>query len=116
MIVVLYSLKKDIEELLKKGVEDNVFPGAAAGIYIGENTEKVIAHYGYREIIPHKKKVTTNTYFDLASLTKPLATTLAIWCLLKEKKISLQHRLADFFKNINDEKNKITVDKPLLIL
>ena len=39
----------------------------------------------------------TSTIFDLASLTKPLATTVAIMLLVSEKKICLDDRVTRFF-------------------
>jgi CubicO group peptidase (beta-lactamase class C family) len=42
-------------------------------------------------------------FFDLASLSKPLATTLAILCLLKEKKISLDEPLSSLLQIKTDK-------------
>jgi CubicO group peptidase (beta-lactamase class C family) len=101
-----------VKKLLKKGVEDGVFPGAAAGIFFRkkEKKKKVIACYGNAVLIPKKRALEKGSIFDLASLTKPLATTLAILCLLNEKKISLDDSLSSLLqRNVMGEKEKITL-------
>ena len=44
--------------------------------------------------IERKRKLKKNTCFDLASLTKPLATTMAILCLIKMRKIYVDEKLS----------------------
>ena len=44
-----------------------------------------------------EKRVDGSTIYDLASLTKALATTLAVLCLMQEEKIKLSDRLGAFF-------------------
>ena len=89
------TVQKDLKNLLEKGVFEGVFPCAAAGILSGTGTEKkkIIIYAGNSSIYPEKKKLNRNDFFDLASLTKPFATTMAILCLLKEKKIGLNEKL-----------------------
>ena len=93
---LLILLKKEIKKLLKKGVLQGVFPSAAAGVIYGsgKGKEEVIVHYGHATLYPEKRKILKNNYFDLASLTKPLATTLAVLCLIKEKKIDIDEKLS----------------------
>ena len=108
---LLILLKKEIKKLLKKGVLQGVFPSAAAGVIYGsgKGKEEVIVHYGNATLYPEKRKLLKNNYFDLASLTKPLATTLAILCLIKEKKIDIDEKLSSLVeKKIKGEKSKIT--------
>jgi CubicO group peptidase (beta-lactamase class C family) len=58
----------------------------------------VVCHeaFGMRQLLPEPLPATTETVFDLASLTKPLATALAAGLLLAEGKISLEAPLAEF--------------------
>ena len=85
------SLKKEIKKLLKRGVSEGVFPAAAAGIFWDRDKEKkiILSHYGNASIFPATRPLKKNNYFDLASLSKPLATTMAILCLIKEEKIDI---------------------------
>jgi CubicO group peptidase (beta-lactamase class C family) len=101
-----------LKKLLIGGVEKGVFPGAAAGVFYRNNKrkKKVISYYGNASLVPRKKLLKKNKIFDLASLTKPLATTLAILCLLKNKKIKMEETLPSLLqKNVAGEKSKITL-------
>jgi len=106
------KLKKHIRKLLEKGINEDIFPCAASGIsYLRDGERiKIITYCGNAVIVPEKRKLKKNYYFDLASLTKPLATTMAILCLLKMKKIELEEKLSSLIeKNIKDEKKEITI-------
>ena len=101
-----------LKKLLVEGVEKGVFPGAAAGVfYRNKKAEnKVISYYGNASLVPQKKILKKNKIFDLASLTKPLATTLAILCLLKNKKVKIEETLPSLLqKNVMGKKSKITL-------
>lgn len=54
--------------------------------------EKIVYEkaFGHRSLEPRQTAMDLGTIFDLASLTKPLATTVAIMILIKEKKLRLQ--------------------------
>lgn len=62
---------------------------------------RVIYHraYGFRALEPVRMPAKPDTVYDLSSLTKPLATTLAIMLLVKEGKIKLDDRVTRFFHN-----------------
>ena len=106
----LISVQNEIKNLLKKGIIEGVFPAAAAGIFQGLGKEKkvFISFYGNAAIYPEKRVLKKNNFFDLASLTKPLATTMAILCLMKEKKIDIDETLPSLLEiKIKGEKSKI---------
>lgn len=70
-----------IHALLSKGVREKVYPGAV--LLVARGGEPVLFHQvGHRSLIPHIAPMEKDTIFDLASLTKPLATTLAIMKLV----------------------------------
>ncbi len=51
-----------------------------------------------------------NSIYDLASLTKPLATSLAVMKLIETGKLSLKTPVADFFAEYKEkEKSKVTI-------
>ena len=67
----------EIDQTMKAAVEEGVFPGA---VLLAAKGEEVWIHqaYGSASLVPVKRLLTPDTVFDLASLTKPLATTLAV--------------------------------------
>ncbi len=77
---------------MHQAVEEGVFPGAELLISAGD---KVLSHsaYGHASILPSRQLMTTNTLVDLASLTKPLATTMAIMTLVANGKLEIDQRV-----------------------
>jgi CubicO group peptidase (beta-lactamase class C family) len=104
--------EKYVKKLLIEGVENGVFAGAAAGIFYRKKTKKnkIITHHGNASLVPHKRKLQQKYIFDLASLTKPLATTLATLCLLNEKKLDLEDNLPSLLqRNVMGARKRITL-------
>ena len=90
-------------EMLDEGVKEGVFPGAAAciGDKDGILAEKCA---GCKQLYPVPENMETDTLFDLASLTKVVATTPLLMLMLQIGKISLYDFVGDYldpFKNDN---------------
>jgi len=97
---------KNIDELIRKGLKDEIFPGAA--ISIGDkNGELFRAAYGLRQILPHELPLEGNTLFDVASLTK-LFTSLIALKLIQDNRLNLSDTLSKFFDAPSD-KSAITI-------
>ena len=87
---------KSVEDAFEEAVIQGVFPGAV--LLVGRGDEIVYEHaFGSRSLVPTISPMHTSTIFDLASLTKPLATTVAMMLLVSEKKICLDDRVTRFF-------------------
>lgn len=87
-----------VDRALHTAVEQGVFPGAVVLV----NQAGTVCYrkaIGYRSLEPEKTPLSEETIFDLASLTKPLATTLAVMRMVKEKKLRLDDRVSRFFPN-----------------
>ena len=80
-----------IEAITKKAIRTGKIPGAV--ILIG-NQEKVIYRraFGHRALAPHKLPMTIDTIFDIASLTKVIATTTAVMQLVEKGNLGLEER------------------------
>ena len=84
-----------VESAFQDAVAQGVFPGAV--VLVSKDGEIVFEQaFGSRSLIPEKTPLKPNTIFDLASLTKPLATTIAIMILVREKKIRLDDQITRF--------------------
>jgi len=84
-----------VESAFEEAVSQGVFPGAV--VLVSKDEEVVYENaFGYRSLIPEKTALQLNTIFDLASLTKPLATTVAIMLLIGGKKIRLDDQVTRF--------------------
>jgi serine-type D-Ala-D-Ala carboxypeptidase len=74
--------------LLAEGVEAEYFPGAVLAVgYQGHLVFE--AAVGHAALIPAERRMTLDTVFDLASLTKPIATTTAVMRLLEAGQVRL---------------------------
>lgn len=89
-----------IDLIMSQAVEDGVFPGGA--LMVSKKGNIVFnGVYGYANIFT-KQPITHNTIFDLASLTKPLATTMAAMSLVQEKKIQLEQTIGSIIKEFQN--------------
>ena len=82
-----------VDQMMRQAILDGTFPG---GVLLVAKSGSIIFHaaYGYANIFS-KIPMTADTIFDLASLTKPLATTLAVMKLVSQKRIGLKQHLDD---------------------
>ena len=86
---------RSIENAFQEAVGQGVFPGAV--VLVGKDDDVVYENaFGFRSLIPEQTPLQPTTIFDLASLTKPLATTVAIMLLVREKKIRLDDQVTRF--------------------
>ncbi len=85
-------VNKKIMDLLEQGRATGVFPGAAATVSwgLGKQRRRSIGCAGIMDNDFPGEKVTPNTLFDLASLTKALATSLIVYSLVNKKKNKAQ--------------------------
>jgi CubicO group peptidase (beta-lactamase class C family) len=82
----------EVDRLMRQALSDGVFPGAVLLAARG-GAVRLHAAYGVANLID-RRPVSTATVFDLASLTKPLATTLAIMQLCQEGRLDPGQPLA----------------------
>ena len=65
--------------------------------------------FGHRSLVPERSPMHIETVFDLSSLTKPLATTVAVMMLVRENKLRLADRVTRFFHNFGvHDKGRVT--------
>ena len=102
-----------IGRLLVDGVEEGTYPGCV--LLVAQKGEIVFfQETGNCSLKPRKAPVRRDTIFDLASLTKPLATTLAVMRQVDKGRLDLDEPLADLLPNeLPEDKKGLT---PRLLL
>jgi uncharacterized protein YbbC (DUF1343 family) len=98
-----------IEESTKRAIRTGQVPGAV--ILIG-NREKVLYRcaLGHRALKPKKVAMTPDAIFDVASLTKVIATTTALMQLIETGKVNLDDPIGKHWQEFNaNGKEQITV-------
>jgi len=99
---------ESVDALMRQAIEKGVFPGAAL-LVAREGVIKFFDAYGYANIFT-RKAVTTDTVFDLASLTKPLATTPALMVLNQQHKLTLNQPIGSILQWLQGtDKEAITI-------
>jgi len=89
---------REVENAFAEAVEKGVIPGATLVVRVGSDIAFEGA-FGFRSLVPERSPMKLDTVFDLSSLTKPLATTIAIMLLVTEGKVRLNDRVTRFFHN-----------------
>jgi CubicO group peptidase (beta-lactamase class C family) len=95
-----------VEDATEEAVKQGVFPGVVLLVGRGEDVIYERA-FGWRSLLPDRAPMDPSTIFDLASLTKPLATTLGIMLLVNEKKVHLDDRVTRFVPTFANTATKI---------
>lgn len=104
---------KKINNAMTAAFSENVFPGAVLMVSV-KGKVVFFEAYGFANKIS-QQKMTKHTVFDLASLTKPLAATLAVLKLIEEGKLDLQDKLGTIISQFkNTEKTDISIKNLLL--
>ncbi len=95
-----------VDALMRKAVTEGMFPGAVL-LVSRENNIACHSAYGFADQFA-RRAMSTKTIFDLASLTKPLATTLAVMQLVQQGDISTEQNLGDILPAFKKD-NKSTI-------
>ncbi len=103
-----------MDEIIATGISEKKMPGCV--VCVGRRRQIAwLKAYGNKQVEPTVVPMTTDTVFDMASITKPVATATSIMLLIERGKLSLHDKVAahipDFAVN---EKQEITI-RDLLI-
>ncbi len=91
---------RGVDEAVQAAVSAGEVPGAV--VLVGQG-ERVLYRkaFGSRSLVPRQEPMTEDTIFDVASLTKVVATTPAILLLAEQGKVSLDDPLGKYLKEFS---------------
>src|SRR4051812_48223016 len=94
-----------IDDLVAADIKDKKLPGA---VVLVSHKGKIVFRkaYGNRSLVPTVEPMTVDTIFDLASLTKVVATTTSIMILVERGKLRLSDTIGKYIPEIQDEQVK----------
>ncbi|HTQ53051.1 MAG TPA: exo-beta-N-acetylmuramidase NamZ domain-containing protein [Bryobacteraceae bacterium] len=98
--------------LLDQAVEQAVAEGRIPGAVLLVGHQGRILHrraYGYRALVPQTEAMTVDTIFDLASLTKVVATTPSLMKLFDQGRFRLNDRLTQYLPEFQGGQSDITI-------
>jgi uncharacterized protein YbbC (DUF1343 family) len=98
-----------IDRAVLAAISESKLPGAV--VAVGRKDSVLFAHvYGYRALTPVREATTMDTVFDLASLTKPLATATSVMVLVDAGRVGLDDPVSRYLPELAvSGKDAITV-------
>lgn len=97
-----------LDEAIEEAIQQNQMPGAV--LLVGRPGQ--VLHrkaYGARALAPSREAMTLDTIFDVASLTKIVATTSAVMALVEDGKIRLAGKVTDYLPEYQNGKSGATI-------
>lgn len=91
----------EIDVAVRDAIAEKRLPGGV--LLIEHNGERFLRAYGHRAVEPRVEKMTTDTIFDAASLTKVVATAPSIWLLIERGKLSLDQKVRSVLPEFTDD-------------
>lgn len=101
-----------LDEVIEDAIRKDEIPGAV--VLVGHKGQ-VAYHkaYGFRALEPRREPMTLDTIFDVASLTKVVATTSAVMKLVERGKVRLNDRVTAYLPEFQGGRSEITVKQLL---
>jgi uncharacterized protein YbbC (DUF1343 family)/CubicO group peptidase (beta-lactamase class C family) len=98
-----------IDQVVEKDISEKKLPGAV--VIVGHRGKIVYRKaFGNRALVPAVEKMTLDSIFDVASLTKVVATTTSLMKLVEQGNVRLNDTVGKYFPEIEDEAaKKVTV-------
>lgn len=103
-----------VDEIVAEGLQRDKMPGCV--VMIGhQNSIVLYKAYGQRQLLPEPQPMVKDTVFDMASLTKPIATATSVMLLVEDGKIDLSETVATYVPEFAaNGKEAITVRQLLI--
>ncbi|HEX2714271.1 MAG TPA: serine hydrolase domain-containing protein, partial [Candidatus Acidoferrales bacterium] len=94
-----------LDPIVEKSIAADEIPGAV--LLVGHRGRVIFRKaYGARALLPQREAMTVDTVFDLASLTKVVATTSAVMKLLEQGKVRLNDPIARYLPEFSSGKQE----------
>ena len=94
-----------VDAVIQQAIHEGQIPGAV--LLVGHNGQVIYRKaYGERALEPHREPMTLDTIFDLASLTKVIATTPAVMQLVEQGKVRLNDPVAKYLPDLQRMEKK----------
>jgi uncharacterized protein YbbC (DUF1343 family)/CubicO group peptidase (beta-lactamase class C family) len=103
-----------IDAIVEQAISENQIPGAV--VLVGHDGQVLYRKaYGSRALTPRREAMTLDTVFDLASLTKVVATTVAVMQLVEQGRVKPNDPVAKYLPEFaQNGKEDITVRQLLV--
>ncbi len=89
------AVAESVRDLVERAVRAGSAPGGVAGWRTQESNELTVIAGGRAMVSPHSSDMTSSTWFDLASLTKPLVVGTLVLLAMRRGWLDLNTAVAD---------------------
>ena len=94
-----------LDAIVLDAIHDHQIPGAV--LLVGHNGQVVYRKaFGNRALEPRREPMTVDTIFDIASLTKVVATTTAVMQLVQKGEVRVNDPVAKYIPGIRRERQR----------
>lgn len=98
----------DLDAVLNQAVRDDKIPGAV--LLVGHKGQVIYRKaYGSRALVPVKEAMTVDTVFDIASLSKIVATTSGMMKLFEQGKVRMSDPVTAYLPEFQGGESAVTV-------
>lgn len=106
---VRQHLLENIAPLIEKSIQNGFYPGAV--VAVGHRGQMIYRGvFGSKKLEPFQERMTYDTIFDLASITKVFVTTTAVMQLVERGRIELDSPVGRYWPDFNSQgKQRVTV-------
>jgi uncharacterized protein YbbC (DUF1343 family)/CubicO group peptidase (beta-lactamase class C family) len=108
------DMARDIRRLAQQAIDQQKIPGCV--VLVARHGQVAFCEaFGQRQLEPAAEPMTTDTLFDLASITKPMATATSVMHLVERGHVRLRDTVATYLPEFrSNDKDKITVEQLLI--
>ena len=101
------TLLRKVDSLVETSIQNKNFPGAQIFVKFKDSViiNKSFGHHTYDSLV----EVNNSHIYDLASLTKVLASTFSIMKLYDQEKLDLNDKLSIYFKDLKNSNKNTTI-------
>lgn len=105
---------KRVDDVIGEAIEQGQVPGVV--LLVGRKGKVVVERvFGFKSLAPQEAPMTLDTIFDMASLTKVMATATSVMTLVEQGKLALTDSVVDYLPEFgNQGKGEITVQDLLV--
>ncbi len=103
----------EIDAAVVAGIAEGEMPGCVV-LVARQGKTVFLKAYGHRSLEPDLVEMTSDTLFDLASLTKPIATATSVMLLVEQRRLALDDPIEKHWPEFGQQdKGRITVSQLL---
>src|SRR5271157_5782584 len=97
-----------VDQVIQEAIRQNRLPGAV--LIVGHDGKVVYRQaYGQRALVPKTEAMSVDTIFDVASLTKVIATTSSLMKLFEQGRFRLNDKVTDYIPEFQGGRSDITL-------